>query len=54
MDPRFVSAMSQWFMYLLPTIVAWLRVRMGKNVVISVRSIFFSILFWAGRSLVGS
>jgi hypothetical protein len=41
MDPRFISAMSQWFMYFLPTIVAWLRVRMGKNVVTSVGSIFF-------------
>src|SRR5713226_400940 len=48
MDPRFVSAMSQWFMYFLPTIVAWLRVRMGKKIVTSVGSIFFYnlILAW--------
>src|ERR1700730_5889876 len=31
MDPRFVSAMSQWAMYLLPSIVAWTRLRMGKK-----------------------
>jgi hypothetical protein len=50
MDPRFVSAMSQWFMYFLPTIVAWLRVRMGKKIVTSVGSIFFYnlILAWTG------
>jgi len=32
MDPRFISAMSQWFMYFLPSIVAWIRLRMGKTV----------------------
>ena len=41
MDPRVINALSQWFMYFLPTIVAWLRVRMGKKIVTSVRSVFF-------------
>ncbi len=48
MDPRFVSAMSQWFMYFLPTIVTWIRVRTGKRTTSSVGSCFFYnlILGW--------
>ena len=32
MDSPFISAMSQWAMYFLPSIVAWIRLRMGKTV----------------------
>ena len=35
MDARFISAMSQWAMYFLPSIVAWIRLRMGKTVPLS-------------------
>ena len=35
MDSRFISAMSQWAMYFLPSIVAWIRLRMGKTVPLS-------------------
>jgi DnaJ-class molecular chaperone len=45
MDPRVINALSQWFMYFLPSIVAWIRMRMGKKVVTSVGSIFSSNLF---------
>jgi hypothetical protein len=41
MDPRFINAMSQWFMYFLPSIVAWIRLRMGKTVPLPLGSIFF-------------
>jgi hypothetical protein len=35
MDSRFISAMSQWAMYFLPSIVACIRLRMGKTVPLS-------------------
>ena len=44
MDPRFVSAMSQWFMYFLPTFVAWIRVRMGEKTSCVARVILFLAL----------
>lgn len=45
MDPRFISAMSQWFIYFLPSIVAWTRLRMGKAVPLSLGQIFvFNLL----------
>ena len=42
MDSRFISAMSQWAMYFLPSIVAWIRLRMGKTVPLSLG--FFIVL----------
>ena len=42
MDSRFISAMSQWAMYFLPSIVAWIRLRMGKTVPLSLG--FFILL----------
>jgi hypothetical protein len=41
MDSHVISALSQWFMYFLPTLVAWLRVRMGKPLPLSLGAIFF-------------
>ena len=35
MESHFFSAMSQWFMYCLPITVAWLRLRMGKQLPLS-------------------
>src|ERR1700682_4426134 len=35
MDSRFISAMSLWGMYFLPSVVAWIRLRMGKRVPLS-------------------
>jgi hypothetical protein len=35
MDSHFISAMSQWAMYFLPSVVAWIRLRMGKKVPLS-------------------
>lgn len=34
METHFFSAMSQWFMYFLPTIVAWFRRRQGNSIVL--------------------
>ena len=35
MDSRFITAMSQWAMYFLPSIVAWIRLRMGNKIHLS-------------------
>ena len=45
MESHFFTAMSQWFMYLLPTIVAWIRLRMGKPIVGSLGFLFVLNLF---------
>ena len=48
MESHFFSAMSQWFMYFLPTIVAWVRLRMGKQLPLSLGQIalFNLLLAW--------
>jgi hypothetical protein len=48
MESHFFSAMSQWFMYFLPSIVAWLRLRMGKQLPLSLGQIalFNLLLAW--------
>lgn len=48
MDPRFLSAMSQWFMYFLPSIVAWTRLRRGKTLPLSLGQIvvFNLLMAW--------
>jgi hypothetical protein len=48
MESHFFSAMSQWFMYFLPTIIAWVRLRMGKQIPLSLGQIFLFnlILAW--------
>jgi hypothetical protein len=45
MDTHVISSLSQWFMYLLPTIVAWIRLRMGKTIVGSLGFLFVLNLF---------
>jgi hypothetical protein len=45
MESHFFSAMSQWFMYLLPSIVALIRLRMGKPIVGSLGFLFVLNLF---------
>ena len=48
MESHFFSAMSQWFMYFLPTIVAWVRLLMGKQLPLSLGQIalFNLLLAW--------
>ena len=45
MESHFFTTMAQWFMYLLPTIVAWIRLRMGKPIVGSLGFLFVLNLF---------
>ena len=45
MESHFFSTMSQWFMYLLPTIVSWVQLRRGKQLPLTLGMIFFSNLF---------
>ena len=45
MESHFFTAMSQWFMYLLPTLVAFIRLRMGKPIVGSLGFLFVLNLF---------
>ncbi|HKT34394.1 MAG TPA: hypothetical protein VJR03_06150 [Nitrospira sp.] len=45
MESHFFSSMSQWFMYLLPTIVGFIRLRMGKSIVGSLGFLFVLNLF---------
>lgn len=40
MDSHVISALSQWFMYFLPTVVAWLRLRSGKTIPLSLGQMF--------------
>ena len=51
MESHFFSTMFQWFMYLLPTIVAWIRLRMGKPVVGSL-GLLFTLNLFAGWTVV--
>ena len=44
MESHFFSTMSQWFMYLLPTIVSWIQLRRGKTLPLPLGMIFFSNL----------
>ncbi len=47
MESHFFSFMGQWFMYFLPTTVAWVRLRMGKQIPLSLGQIFFFNLLLA-------
>lgn len=47
MSPRFLSAMSQWAIYFLPSIIAFIRIRRGKTVPIPMTLFLFSNLFLA-------
>ncbi len=44
---HFISALSQWFMYFLPSIVAWIRLRSGKKIPISFGRFFVMNFFLA-------
>lgn len=48
MESHFFSSMAQWFMYFLPTIVAWVRLRMGNELPLSLGKIFLFnlVLAW--------
>lgn len=45
MESHFFSTMSQWFMYLLPTIGSWVQLRRGKKLPLTLGMIFFANLF---------
>ena len=45
MESHFFDTMSQWFMYLLPTIAMYIRKRMGKPLLFTMGFTFFFNLF---------